>query len=90
MYCPKCNRFTLQIEHIGPKAKVNKLCNRCLQNEIVANFQYLDDIESLTHAELFPQSYFLLSKSGLMDLNIEDFAQEFSNLIWDKYGYRFL
>ena len=84
MFCASCNRFTLPIEHLSSKGRINKLCNTCLKNARVDDFEYLADIESIYSVELFPKRYFIISKNDISELSIEHFSEEL-----DKYGYKF-
>lgn len=88
MFCPNCSRFTLPIDHISQTGRVNKLCCKCLKKERISNFHYLEDIESINSFDIFPKAYFLLYKDDV-DLAIQDFGNELSNFILDKFGYKF-
>ena len=89
MFCACCNRFTLPIEQLSSKGRMNKLCNKCLKHATVDDFQYLADIESIYSVELFPKRYFIISKNDISEMSIEHFSEELSDLLLDKYGYKF-
>ena len=89
MYCPKCNRFTLQIKHIAESGKMTKHCYKCLKNTIVANAFMIDEIEEITQKPIFPLSYFLLPIDLLENQTLHEFGNDLSDFLLENYGYNF-
>lgn len=89
MYCPKCNRFTLQIEHISESGKMTKHCHKCLKKSIVSNFFMIDDLEEIGQKLIFPKSYFLLPIDLLANQTLQEFGNDLSDFLLENYGYKF-
>jgi hypothetical protein len=89
MYCPKCKKFTLPHKHVSASAKLNKLCCECLENPQVEPLYIEDNLESIINHDLFPIAYILIPREALQDYTLQEFGNEFVELIYEKYKLKF-
>jgi hypothetical protein len=89
MRCVKCSRFTLPQEHLGHSGKLNKLCYKCLGNEMVENIYFIDEFEDIIQVEsLFPLCFFLIPADKL-EGSLADLGTQLAEIISIEKGYKF-
>ena len=89
MYCPKCNRFTLQIEHINVSGNLTKLCFKCLKNQKIQNLFIIEDLEEINSLVILPLSYILVPIDLLEDQTLLEFGSDFADLLFETLGVKF-
>ena len=91
MYCHKCDRFTLPIDHLNESGNLNKLSFKCLKKPRLSSQLFtIDDLDELQSLEVLPLSYILMPNDGITDdYTFEEFCSDTSDLIFEKTGLKF-